>query len=228
MSTEQHPITREMCLVHTAFRREFGLLPALIRGAGGGDVERAGIIADHYALVRGVLDHHHHGEDTGQWPLLLSRSPQDAGPVVRAMLSQHGELDTILAEVTAGMAGWRETADPEQGAAVAGAAGRLSRVLSEHLAAEEEQALPLMEQHITEAEWNQQVADGAANATPDQRLLFLGMMIYEGDPDAIGQVIEHMPPDIRPVIAGQATEAFARHCQRVYGTPAPAKIGALR
>jgi hypothetical protein len=227
MSTELHPITREMYLVHTTFRREFGLLPGLVRGADG-DVERAGIIADHYALIRGILYHHHHGEDERGWPRLLARGPDEAAPVVAAMESQHKELDAVLAEVTAGLAGWRETADPEHGAAVADAAGRLSRLLNEHLTEEEERALPLMEKYITEAEWNQGVEEGVAAADQEQATLFLGMMMYEGDPGAIKDVISHMPPQAQPVIAGLAAKAFARHSELVYGTQAPAKTGARR
>lgn len=228
MSIEQQADIREMYMAHAMFRREIGLLPGLIRGVGAEETDRAGIVADHFALVRGALHHHHHAEDTHLWPRLLTRSPQAAGPVVQVMESQHEELDTVLAEITAGLAGWRETAAPGQSAAIADAVDRLSRLLTEHLAAEEERALPLIGQHITATEWGEMVAESAADVTPEQMTLFLGLMIYEGDPDVVREIIEHMPPEVRPVIAGLATEAFARHSELVHGTPTPAKIGTLR
>jgi hypothetical protein len=228
MSTEPHPISREMHLVHDTFRREFGLLPALVRAVGGGDVRRAGIIADHYAVIRAILQHHHHAEDEHFWPRLLARSSREAALVVSAMRGHHDELDTVLAEVTARFAGWRETADRERGMAVGNAASLLSRLLNEHLAAEEDDALPLIEQHVTQAEWNQGVEAAAATADRDQATLFMGMMMYEGDPDAVKDAIGHMPPEVRPVITGRAAAAFRRHCVQVYGTPTPTRIGVLR
>jgi hemerythrin-like domain-containing protein len=228
MSTAQHPITREMYLVHDTFRREFGLLPAVIRSVEDGDAKQAGVVADHYAVIRAVLYAHHHGEDERAWPMLIARGPQEATAVARAMETQHEELDKIVTEVTAGLASWRETANQEQGVVIADAAARLSRTLNEHLAEEEEQALPLMEKYITEAEWNQGVEKGVGYVTPDQAMLFLGMMMYEGEADAVREVIAHMPPDAQPVIGDLATTAFAQHSELVYGTSTPPRIGAVR
>jgi Hemerythrin HHE cation binding domain len=228
MSSDQQADIREMYMAHAMFRREIGLLPGLIRGVRGGETDRAAIVADHFALVHGVLHHHHHAEDTHLWPRLLARCPQDAAPVVQVMESQHGEMNAVLAEITDGLASWRETAHPRVGAAIAGDADRLSRLLAGHLAAEEERALPLIAEHITAAEWGEMVAEGAADVSPEQMTLFLGLMMYEGDPDVVRETIGHMPPEIRPVIAGLAADAFARHSELVYGTPTPARIGALR
>ena len=43
--------TREMLMVHNAFRREFGLTPALVRGVADGDRQRAETLADHIELT---------------------------------------------------------------------------------------------------------------------------------------------------------------------------------
>jgi hypothetical protein len=208
MSSEPYADVREMYMAHTMFRREFGLLPAVISNVAAADATRA--------------HHHHQAEDTYLWPRLVSRAAQEAPPIVAAMQAQHEQLDKVLADVTAGLAGWRETADPVQGAQLAATAGRLRGLLAEHLAAEDEQAVPLIAQYITAAEWGEMVAASAVGIEPEQMPLLFGMMMYEGDPEVIREAIDHMPPEVRPVMAELAAGAFARHAELVHGTPAPA------
>jgi hypothetical protein len=47
---------------------------------------------------------------------------------------------------------------------LADTAAELHERLVEHLATEEERALPLIERHITAAEWGQMIADGPATS----------------------------------------------------------------
>jgi hemerythrin-like domain-containing protein len=227
MSSEPYADVREMYMAHAVFSREFGLLPALFSSVAAGDAARAQVIAQHYELIHGMLHHHHQAEDTYLWPRLVSRAADEAPPVVAAMEAQHEQLDKVLADVTAGVNGWRETADPAAGAQVAEAATRLSGLLAEHLAAEEEQAVPLIARHVTAAEWGEMVAASAVGIEPEQMPLLFGLMMYEGDPEVIREAIDHMPPEIRPVMAELAAGAYARHAELVYGTPAPAKSGEL-
>jgi hemerythrin-like domain-containing protein len=227
MSSEPYADIREMYMAHTMFRREFGLLPALIGGVRAGDVARAQVIAQHSGLIQMVLHHHHHAEDVYLWPRLLSRAAQDAAAVVAAMEAQHGELAGIIADFTAKLRSWRETADPAQGTVLAEAADQLRQLLSEHLASEEKEALPLIARYVTAAEWAEMVAASSADIEPEQMPLLFGMMMYEGDPDVIAEVIGHMPPEVRSVMPGLAEEAFARHAELVHGTPVPAKSGEL-
>jgi hypothetical protein len=48
--------TRDMYMVHAAFRREFGALPDQVRNVHAGDIQRSQAIGDHIACP------------TGQWP----------------------------------------------------------------------------------------------------------------------------------------------------------------
>lgn len=227
MSSEPKADVREMYMAHTMFRREFGLLPALISGVSADDAARARVIAQHFALIRTILHHHHLAEDTYLWPRVASRAPAGAASVVAAMEAQHGELDKVIDDLTAGLQDWQETADPAPGAALADTAGRLRSLLGEHLTAEEERAVPLIAQYVTAAEWGEMVAAGAAGVEPEQIPLIFGLMMYEGDPEVIGEAIKSMPPEVRGVLPGLAAEAFARHAELVHGTAAPAKSGAL-
>ncbi|MFF2525082.1 hemerythrin domain-containing protein [Streptomyces liangshanensis] len=210
-----------MYLAHSMFRREIGLAPDVVSGVAAGDAERARIVTEHLDLVDTVLRHHHHGEDEHLWPRLITRGGPDAAAVVRVMEDQHEAIDKATVEVRDRAAAWRADADPQEGEALAGALRRLLDLLVEHLAVEEEQALPLIERHITAAEWERMVAEGGAGIAPEQMALIFGMMTYEGDPDTIRDIVATMPPEVRPVIADLAAQAYARHALQVYGTPTP-------
>jgi hypothetical protein len=215
-----------MYMAHTMFRREIGLAPALIRGVAGGDVERAATVAGHLQIVDNGLHHHHVAEDKHLWPRLVERVGTEAEPVVRVMEEQHGAIDTLLEEIRAGLARWRGAADAAQGEALADTMARLHGRLVEHLATEEDRALPLIEKHITAAEWGQMLADGAGDVAPEQIPLIFGMMAYEADPDVVRDILAQMPPEVSGMIGDLAPQAYAAHAQQVYGTATPARIGA--
>ncbi|MGW1208065.1 hemerythrin domain-containing protein [Streptomyces sp. NPDC002499] len=226
MSNEPLADVRDMYMAHTMFRREFGLAPALIRDVADNDVTRAAVVADHLQIVDNGLHHHHSAEDKHLWPRLLERDAANAESVAQLMEEQHAHIDKVLDEVRAGLANWRGTADPAQRETLAASMTRLSGLLEEHLAAEEDQAVPLLAQHITAAEWGQMLADGAGDIEPEQAPLIFGMMAYEADPDTVRDIIAQMPPEVSGIIGGLATEAYAAHARRVYGTATPARIGA--
>jgi hemerythrin-like domain-containing protein len=221
MSNEPLADVRDMYMAHTMFRREIGLAPALIRGVAPGDVERVAVVADHLQIVDNSLHHHHTAEDRHLWPRLTERAGDAAEPVVRVMEAQHGAIDKLLDEVRTGLADWRDTADPTLGASLADTAAELYERLVEHLAVEEEQALPLIERHITAAEWGLMIADGAGDADPAQIPLIFGMMAYEADPAVVRDIIAQMPPEVSGVIGDLAARAYAAHALRVHGTETP-------
>jgi hypothetical protein len=226
MSSEPLADVRDMYMAHIMFRREIGLAPALIRGVAAGDLERAAIVADHLDLILLVLEHHHRSEDEHLWPRLATRAGADAEAVVRTMESQHSEVDTLVGRLSTGLAAWRVSAGPAQGAELVDVSTLLSSRLDEHLQTEEQQALPLIEQHITAAEWGRMVAEGAAGIAPEQIPLIFGLMSYEGDPETVKEVIASMPPEVSSVIGDLAAQAFADHALRVHATATPARIGA--
>jgi len=90
--------TRDMVLVHRVFRREFGLLPLMVRGVADGDVRAAARVARHAREMTDALHHHHHNEDELLWPRLLERAPLDAD-LVNRMEAQHAALAEILRRV---------------------------------------------------------------------------------------------------------------------------------
>ncbi|WP_460063842.1 hemerythrin domain-containing protein [Streptomyces sp. YKOK-I1] len=225
MNNEPLADVRDMYMSHTMFRREIGLAPALIRGVADGDVARAGVVADHLRIVDNGLHHHHVAEDKHLWPRLLERNAADAEPVVQVMEEQHDVVDKLLDEVRVGLAQWRGTADAAQGQALAATTALLADRLAEHLAAEEDLAVPLLAKHVTAAEWGQMIADSAGDVAPEQMPLIFGMMAYEADPSTVRDIIAQMPPEISGVIGDLAAQAYAAHAEQVYGTATPERIG---
>ncbi|MEH0986026.1 hemerythrin domain-containing protein [Micromonospora sp. CPCC 205556] len=217
---------REMYMAHTMMRREFTLLPELVRGAAVGDRQRAEVLVRHIELIEGVLSHHHHSEDTHLWPRLLERGAAEIAPVVHLMEQQHRTIDELTVELRAATAAWRDTATREAAEAVAAVLDRMCPALDEHLRVEEEQVLPLIEKHVTASEWDRMVAEGAGDTPVELLPLMFGLMTYEGDPEVVQKAISQMPEEARPVIAGVAAQAFAAHSQIIHGTPTPPRVGA--
>lgn len=225
MNNEPLTDVRDMYMSHTMFRREIGLASALVRAVADGDVGRAATVADHLGLVDTVLHHHHVAEDTFLWHRLVERAGEEARKIVQVMEEQHGSLDKLLDEMRTGLGQWRRTADAEQGTVLADTIEQLHSQLVKHLAAEEDLAIPLIENHITTSEWAQMLGESAADVAPEQMPLVFGMVAYEADPDTVRDVIAAMPPEVSSVIGGLAADAYAAQAQRVHGTTTPARIG---
>lgn len=213
---------REMEMVHKMFRREFGLMPGLLRAAA--DPERATIVADHFGAIAATLHHHHHSEDADLWPLLVQRIGAAAAAPVESMEAQHAELADALSCLQTKVREWSGAPTAEVAEALARDTQRLVRLLNDHLGAEEAHVVPLMERHITAAEIQEIVARGGAigaTGNPEALPLAFGMMLYEADPEIVDRAVASVPLPLREVIRGLAEEAFATHSRVVHGTPTP-------
>src|ERR1700741_1965392 len=88
--------TWEMVVVHRLFRREFGLVPGLLRNVAEGDRERGAVVADHLVVLVDGFPHHHSAEDEMLWPLLLERVGELDGELVHRMETQHETVAALL------------------------------------------------------------------------------------------------------------------------------------
>lgn len=213
---------REMEMVHKMFRREFGLMPGLLRGVT--DPERARIIAHHFDGLAVTLHGHHHSEDADLWPLLLQRVGVAAAGSVESMEAQHAQLADALGSLQTRVREWSAAPTADVAETLATDAHQLVWILNEHLGAEEEQLVPLMERHITAAEAQEVVAKGGAvgaTADPESVPLALGMIMYEADPEVFDRAVADVPSTSPEVMRSMAQEAFAAHSRLVHGTPTP-------
>jgi hemerythrin-like domain-containing protein len=220
--SERRPDMREMAMPHRMFRREFGLMPALVRNAAPGDPERRRIVADHIDLVTQVFESDQHGEDT-LWPKLRERVPAAMTSRIELIESQHAALDAIRAELRGAVDAWRKVGDTETGERLAAVADRMAAALGEHLAAEEELVVPLIEEYITAQEWEDVVQQEAADSSPEHFALLFGLVMYEADPGVIDAIVSGMPLEVRPIIKQLAADAYAAHAQVVHGTATPSR-----
>jgi hemerythrin-like domain-containing protein len=213
--------TRDMYVAHAMFRREFGLLPPLVRAVPTGDLDRVAIVADHFELLNNVLMHHHRGEEVYLWPRLLNRAARESASVVETMENQHDAIQKLDVELAAAVETWREKGCPDAAESVAAIMDELSAVLREHMATEEAQALPLVEQHITAAEWEEMVRSETQDVEPELMPLVFGLMMYEADAAEVDEIIGAMSPALSRVLKPLAEHAFEYHSERVHGTTAP-------
>jgi Hemerythrin HHE cation binding domain len=200
------------------FRREFGLMPGLVRAVTPGDKQRAMLVADHIALVSGVLSQHHIGEDRHVWPRLRERCPEECGPLTGVMEDQHHAIHTCLLQVTSALQPWRDGASARAGDALATAIDRLIAVITEHLVLEEERAVPLIVRHITDAEYAVMAHEHVAYIPPDKLPTVLGMIMYHGDRTVSDMILAEMPVEVQPAIKDLAVQAYAAYAMDLYGT----------
>jgi hemerythrin-like domain-containing protein len=83
--------THDMVVVHRVFRREFGLMPAMLATVEAGSVQRSAVVGAHAAEVLSTLHHHHSTEDELLWPR-LNRAAALPGDELDRMEHQHEEI----------------------------------------------------------------------------------------------------------------------------------------
>jgi iron-sulfur cluster repair protein YtfE (RIC family) len=214
--TAAQPIdTREMVVVHTAFRREFAEAPALIRAVPAGNRERAQRVGDHLQLILEMLHHHHDGEDRLLWPKLLDRVEADLRPVIELMERQHEGIHAELERATELLGRWREAAEEDDREQLAACVERLTALLEEHLAAEEERLLPLAARCLTQQEWDQLGEEGMGGIPKKQLPTVFGMIMKDGDPEVIRVMLSHTPPPVRVLLPRVAPRLYARYARRL-------------
>lgn len=214
---------RMMTVAHSNFRRELRLSVPAIRAVGSGDTRRVGEIAEHVEMWLGFVHHHHSIEDDLLWDKLTERVPKELAPLVQLMESQHESVARLLDECPLFVAQWRETASIVDGARLADHLATLVDALCEHLDAEETHVLPLMARHIGQDEWNKFIEKGMESIPKKLLMTGFGMMLYEGDPEALALEIAKFPAPLRPLVPIVGRRAFRRYAKRIHGTATPAR-----
>lgn len=213
-ATEERPDTRDMLVVHQVFRREYGLLPDLVRGVPDGDSQRAAVVADHHRLVADLLHVHHTGEDLFVWPVLLDQAPACADLVER-MQGQHARLEELLGQAGDAVRSWGATPTGEQADAAAAVLAELHATIDAHLSQEEAEVLPVCEQTMTPAQWHAIGEHGRAQVSPDRIFLVFGMMLEDAPPEAGEMMLGSLPPEAQQAWAQAGRFQYADYVRRV-------------
>jgi hypothetical protein len=190
------PAIQEMVVVHRMFRREYGLAPVLVRGVAPGDRTRAEVVGAHLVELGTMLHHHHTGEDELVWPKLHARTPVSSELVSR-MEEQHAHVHGLLQQLDVLLPAWRQDPSPARRDALTAVLDALAPALSAHLDEEEREVLPIIEEHLTVAEWNE-VGEKAVAAIPKARMLVLFGYVLEGaSAEEQKLMLSVLPPPVR-------------------------------
>jgi hemerythrin-like domain-containing protein len=142
-----------MYVMHHAFRRDLQALAVAAAVTPLEDRRSWIVMAERWRTFSEVLHHHHLGEDRGYWPLLAGRvAPEDLA-TLEAMEREHVRIDPLLRVCRGGFLVLSEPGAREQtrDALVRNLQATLG-VLTQHLAHEETDAIPLLHEHITPEE----------------------------------------------------------------------------
>jgi iron-sulfur cluster repair protein YtfE (RIC family) len=208
--------TRDMVMVHRAFRREFGLLPQLVLAAAPHDRERARLVAAHAEEMISALGAHHQGEDDLLWPRLRERAVIDP-EVIDRMERQHAGVAAVLAATRPLLASWQEDADGASARELAGQLAELAGRLDEHLADEEQDILPVVEQCVTASEWSELAKHGLASMPRRRRLVLLGHILQEASAEETALFLGKLPPPVRVAYRLIGRPRQAREAARLRG-----------
>ena len=205
---------RDMYVVHRTFRREFGLLPDLVRQVPRGDTARATTVADHLDLILAGLHMHHTGEDEVLWPLLLERAAP-AADLVHTMQAQHEAVDGHADRIGPLLAEWRATASAVRGEQLARLVEAFREALLEHLDLEEREILPLASRHVTAQEWDSLGDHGVDAMTKAQLPLMFGAVLEDATDEERAMMLGKLPLLIRLLLTTVGKWQYRRYVSRV-------------
>ena len=181
-------------LIHEAFRRDLRRLSDAVR-APGVTAERARRLGAHWAFVDEQLHHHHQVEDDSLWPLVRPRlAGQDEQlAILHQMEVEHTALLPKGQAVDRGFAALAAAPTAEGGAALGDQLDDLAATLAAHLDEEETRCFPVIDQALSNAEFE---AFGKATAKA------IGMRgsarffpwIFDGADPVERQAVLSMPP----------------------------------
>jgi hemerythrin-like domain-containing protein len=179
-----------MRALHAALRRDLSRLRHAAERLGGSADTPPTVLAG-WDAFRAQLGNHHSAEDDDLWPVLRRALSDPASlAVVDVMVAEHQQIPSALAAVDAALRGSGELAPPVE---------HLSTVLLDHLAHEERQVLPLIEQHLSMAQWRAFLHKERAKRTLRERPEFLTWILDDADPQDITAVLTELPPPARLV-----------------------------
>jgi len=216
--TGENVDTWEMVVIHKWFRREFRLMPGLIRAVTAGDTARSEYVGEHIAGMAEALHHHHHGEDELLWPKLLDRVGSLNTSLVQRMEAQHDVVATGLSKVNTLLPRWRATADAATRDELASVLADISAAVDEHLGEEEKEILPLVSIYVTQAEWTALGNHGKSSIPKGAKgFIVLGGILEDATPEERSRFLGIIPPPVKFLHKLVGAGIYRRAKARLYG-----------
>ena len=206
-----------MYVMHFGFRRDLSAFAAAAAATPSEDHRTWRALADRWGLFSVVLHHHHSGEDSGLWPLLMERTDDAGRTVLEAMEAEHGEIDPILQACEAGFAKLAAGADEDTRNAlvVRLCAGKES--LGRHLAHEETEAIAIIQKVLSDDDWKRLEEEHFKPKELSPALLLNGIpWIGHGLPAAGREKVLAESPLVNRLIWRATRRGFARRERRAF------------
>lgn len=175
-----------MRAMHDAFRRDLDRLEDLASRIEERDTVPEGVRAGWDGL-RDMLYSHHAAEDEDLWPVLRTKlhNPDDLREV-DAMVEEHRAIPEALDAV-------EDALSRRDG--LSAATRRLGELVRGHLEHEERTVVPLLEEHLSRAEWRRWLLTERDRHPFRERADFLGWVLDDaGDTDRAAVMAELPPP----------------------------------
>ena len=207
-----------MYVMHRAFRRDLDAFVPAVAETPAGDHQRWDRLRQRFALFASILHKHHHGEDVGLWPLLHRRGADPA--VLDALEAEHAGIDPLLATCTEDLTALADgTGNETTRTRLIECTTRLRDGLSAHLAHEERDGMALVQQHLTQADWDRLDKEVfSKDYRPRDVPAVLGWVMSGLSPEAARRIPGGTSPVFRAVGRLMARR-FERNEARTFGTP---------
>ncbi|MGY1744150.1 hemerythrin domain-containing protein [Blastococcus sp. SYSU D00695] len=203
-----------MHLMHHAFRRDVDAFAAVGPTITAGDRRRWRRVAGRFAFFCSVLHRHHSGEDRAMWPLLAERGADPA--VLAALEADHAGIDPLLDAMRADLDALAAGAGTEVRDRFTATAVGLRDSLKTHLAREESEGMALVQQHLTQEDWERLDREVFKKDYAPREIPAVAGWVAQGLTD---DVLRRMP-DSGPVLLAIARvmgRRAARRDARVFG-----------
>jgi hemerythrin-like domain-containing protein len=215
----------EMALVHDVFRSQLKSVPELIRSVQPGQRGRLKRVARHIANVLAALHYHHMAEDELLWPKLHDRIPLHAEDIQR-METEHEFIAKTVVSVESRLAEWIAATDSTRQFAIQSRASEmlvaeikaLGELVSDHLGAEEQLVVPLINENMCDAEWRAVTERGGSFLTGRNMwfgLAFVGMALEVCTIDERRRFLTGMAPPQRLLVRLLARRAVTSYRARL-------------
>ena len=184
----------EMALIHRLIRRGFERAKEFVSAPG--STGRASAVADYVEFHLDGLQAHHSTEDEFIWPALHERaSLSDAliGRMEEQHVGVHDAIETTRRELQA----WVATPTEAGSRSLTTALDTVVTRLTEHLAEEERDVVPLIAVHITQAEWDHAGKVAFSKFTPKQRFAAMGEMLQAANSTEAERMLAGIPAPIK-------------------------------
>lgn len=216
---EDRPDLGMMIMVHRAFARDLSRLDAAL-AEHPQDPDRVAAIDAMWQLFNTLLEHHHQAEDQTLWPTLLEVVP-DSHDVIERMEAQHDALDAFLSETGRRMARWCEAPDAEAAEDCRRGLRAIGNLLDAHLVEEEQEALSLVGENMTTAQWR---LFTSRNMELNRGVEWTMAWLADGKSDQVRGALYAAVPGLDTARAASDGQAYASTAALAFGIPAP-KVG---